>query len=189
MSYPMTSQDKLPHSKDTLIQAINNGFTPKYLFFWGHQASNIKSCLSQWYQAPFSKDNFTYLTAEHFMMAEKARLFHDKAIENKIINATHPGEAKMLGRMISKFDQAKWDEHRFDIVVEGNLLKFEQNPHLMTFLLNTEQRILVEASPVDKIWGIGLAENHEHVARPEHWLGLNLLGFALMKVRTILKEA
>ncbi|MBI2791201.1 MAG: NADAR family protein [Gammaproteobacteria bacterium] len=185
----MTSQDKLPHSKDSLIQAIDNGFKPKYLFFWGHHPNNIKNCLSQWYQASFCKDNFTYLTAEHFMMAEKARLFHDKDIENKIINATHPGEAKALGRMVSKFDQAKWDELRFDIVVRGNLLKFEQNPQLMTFLLNTEQRILVEASPVDKIWGIGLAENHEHAAQPEHWLGLNLLGFALMKVRTILKKA
>src|SRR5689334_9009876 len=126
----MLSEENIPLSVELLIEAIQNGFSPKYLFFWLHQSQKEKSCLSQCFEAPFRRDNTTYLTAEHFMMAEKARLFHDKEIENKIINAIHPGEAKALGKMIRKFDQTQWDEHRFEIVVQGNLLKFAQNPHL-----------------------------------------------------------
>jgi ribA/ribD-fused uncharacterized protein len=181
-------KNNLIQSRQELIEAIQQGFAPKYLFFWGHQPENVvgKNCFSQWYSAAFEVDNILYATAEHYMMAEKARLFENDAIVNKIIQAKHPGEAKQLGREIQNFNETLWQEKRMQIVVKGNLAKFSQNQALKTFLINTQHRILVEASPVDKTWGIGLAADHELVTQPEKWPGLNLLGFALMKVRHLL---
>jgi len=159
----------------------------KYLFFWGHRPSKdgsiIASCLSQWWECEFVVDDILYKSAEHWMMAEKARLFEDEEVLEKIINCKSPAEAKKLGRQVRNFDGKKWNEHRYEIVKKGNHFKFEQNAEMKNFLLNTRNRILVEASPVDPIWGIGLAKDNEKVNDPNQWKGLNLLGFALMEVR------
>ena len=120
------------------------------------------------------------------MMAQKARLFVDKEAFNKIIKAKSPGEAKAMGREVKNFDNSVWVERRYGIVVDGSLQKFSQHPDLREFLINTKGRILVEASPVDNIWGIGLAADNEKAGYPENWEGLNLLGFALMEARDIL---
>lgn len=177
-------------NKESLIKAIQNGLTPAYLFFWGHQSNKPsvigKNCLSQWYMAPFTVDNVVYPSAEHFMMAEKARLFQDDATLNKILNSKQPEEAKLLGRQVNHFNEQIWQNHRFDIAVKGNIAKFQQHEALGAFLVNTENHILVEASPVDKIWGIGLSEDHQDVSNPLAWPGINLLGFALMKVRGLI---
>ncbi|MCP5160741.1 MAG: NADAR family protein [Hahellaceae bacterium] len=177
-------------STQSLVTAIQKGFSAKYLFFWGHQPHKPgaidKSCFSQWFDAGFTIEDIYYPTAEHYMMAAKARLFGDHDIAEKILRAGHPGEAKKLGREIAGFDEARWQQHRFDIVVTGNLAKFSQNQSLKTFILSTGQRVLVEASPVDSVWGIGLACYAKEACEPEHWPGLNLLGFALMEVRSIL---
>ena len=90
---------------------------------------------------------------------------------------------------VQGFDEAKWQAARYDIVVRGNLAKFSQNEALRSFLLNTGERVLVEASPVDPIWGIGLAANDPLAEQPAQWRGLNLLGFALMDVRRSLRVA
>ena len=87
------------------------------------------------------------------MMAEKARLFGDEQILSKILTANSPGLAKALGRQVKGFIPDIWDAHCFNIVINGNFAKFSQNPKLTDFILSTKQRILVEASPVDKIWG------------------------------------
>lgn len=177
-------------NKLDLINYINQGNKAKYLFFWGHQpnqdGSISKSCFSQWYDASFQIDGVRYPTAEHYMMAEKARLFKDNEILAKILATSHPGEAKKLGRQVTGFDQETWLEHRSPIVVRGNVGKFNQNEALKEFLLNTGERILVEASPRDRIWGIGLGQNNPDAANPDRWRGLNLLGFALMEVRSLL---
>lgn len=173
---------------EDLVARISNGLQPKYLFFWGHTAGKGgqvgKECLSQWYPAVFVVDGVTYATAEHYMMAEKARLFGDEETRGRVIAAAHPNFAKKLGREVRGFDNATWEQHRFDIVVRGNEAKFGQNEVLRTFLLNTGERVLVEASPVDRIWGIGLAEQDTKAQDLEQWRGLNLLGFALMVVRS-----
>ncbi|MBZ5488168.1 NADAR family protein [Halomonas aquamarina] len=177
---------------EALKKYVNGGNNIKYLFFWGHQrkgAEVSKTCFSQWYTSAFETDGVTYLTAEHFMMAEKARLFNDSETHEKIIHASNPGKAKALGREIRSFDESVWIEHRFDIVVKANYLKFDQNHDLKTFLLNTGDRVLVEASPVDNIWGVGLAVDHPDIENPNRWSGLNLLGFALMEVRDILRHS
>lgn len=158
----------------------------KYVFFWGHQSNGsgiTASCFSQWYSAPFVVQGEQFLTAEHFMMAEKASLFKDEATRALILQAPTPGAAKALGRQIRNFDEAVWVNNRFSIVVRANREKFGQNPELGDFLKQTGSRILVEASPVDRIWGIGLAQDDGRVFDPTLWEGLNLLGFALMQVR------
>lgn len=177
----------LPHTKESLIAAIATGLEPKFLFFWGHQPKHPhqvgKECLSQWYEIAFTVNNVTYPSTEHYMMAEKARLFNDSASLHKILAAKHPGEAKTLGRSVTPFDETQWQEHRFTIALQGNMAKFQQNTELKTFLLTTGNKILVEASPMDSIWGIGLAQDHPDAENPAAWPGLNLLGFVLMKVR------
>ena len=170
-----------------LREACRQGYRPKYLFFWGHQPRRDgiigKECLSQWWEAGFNIDEVHYLTAEHYMMAEKARFFRDLETRDKIIKAPHPGAAKKLGRQVRGFDEMQWRAARFEIVVRANREKFSQNDPIRAFLLGTKARVLVEASPVDRVWGIGLAADDDGASRPEQWRGLNLLGFALMEVR------
>ena len=164
----------------------------KFLFFWGHQKSKNneidKSCLSQWWSSDFEIDGITYFSAEHYMMAEKARLFNDAHNLERIINSKSPAQAKQFGREVIGFKEEVWHENRYEIVKRGNFAKFSQNAELKEFLISTGNRILVEASPVDNIWGIGLAQDAEHCKNPLKWKGLNLLGFALMEVRDILNE-
>jgi ribA/ribD-fused uncharacterized protein len=171
---------------EDLRARFNAGETLEYLFFWGHQPSKrgvTASCFSQWYAAGFEVDGQHYPTAEHFMMAEKAALFGDASTRAQALAAPSPGAAKALGRKVQGFDEDVWQEHRFSIVVRANQAKFSQNAELGQFLRQTGSRILVEASPVDRIWGIGLAKEDEQATNPNHWRGLNLLGFALMRVR------
>jgi ribA/ribD-fused uncharacterized protein len=174
-----------------LLDQINHGQSFKYLYFWGHQpqrdGSIGKSCFSQWFDAAFELEGVSYATAEHYMMAEKARLFDVEATAG-ILAAAHPGEAKQLGREIRNFDPVVWEAKRFEIVVRGNAAKFSQHGPLQQFLLGTGDRVLVEASPQDKVWGIGLVENDPAAQNPDQWKGLNLLGFALMAVREQLRE-
>jgi len=174
-----------------LLDHIDRRNEPKYLFFWGHQptadGSIGKSCMSQWFEAAFTVEGMRYRTAEHYMMAEKARLFGDEAVRAQILEARTPAEAKKLGRGIRDFDEAAWLDARFDIVVRGNSAKFSQDDALRAYLVSTGDRVLVEASPVDAIWGIGLASNDAEAGDPRKWRGLNLLGFALMEARARLR--
>ncbi|WP_405084855.1 NADAR family protein [Microbispora sp. NBC_01389] len=116
----------------------------------------------------------------------KAWLFGDDQTAERVLAAGHPNEAKTLGRTVRDFDEQVWNAQRFGIVVRGSLAKFGQNADLRRFLLATTGRVLVEASPNDRIWGIGLTAGDERAASPATWQGLNLLGFALMIAREIL---
>lgn len=171
----------------TLITRHERGEPLDFLFFWGHTPSEEGKLgpfiLSQWYPAPFVVGGHRYAAAEHFMMAEKARLFGDEATRAKILATHDPAEAKALGREVRDFDEARWREHRFGIVVEASLAKFGQNAALGDWLLGTGSKILVEASPRDTIWGIGLGASNPRATDPRAWRGLNLLGFALMEAR------
>ena len=120
------------------------------------------------------------------MMVEKARLFGAEDIAAEILTREHPGAAKAFGRKVEGFDQEIWDREKYDIAVQGNFHKFSQSPELQTFLKNTGNRVLVEASPIDRIWGIGLAKEDPDCSDPSKWKGQNLLGYALMSVRDML---
>lgn len=161
-----------------------------FLFFWGHTVKNeiTKACFSQWFPLEFTENEITYKTAEHYMMASKAKLFNDESILTKILKADTPNEAKSLGRKVSNFDAQIWDEQKFEIVKRANFFKFSQNEEFKDFLLSTHDKILVEASPYDKIWGIGMLESDKNINNPLFWNGENLLGFALMEVREELRR-
>ncbi|WP_330332904.1 NADAR family protein [Streptomyces sp. NBC_00536] len=172
---------------DGLIKQVNRGERVKYLPFWGHaprpDGTLGPSCLSQWWPAPFTVGEVRYATAEHWMMAEKARLFGDADAERAALAAKSPAQAKNAGRLVRAFDPDTWERERFGIVVAGSTAKFASSPELRAYLLGTGKRVLVEASPVDRIWGIGLAADDPKALDPARWRGLNLLGFALMEAR------
>ncbi|GGS88253.1 hypothetical protein GCM10010206_58730 [Streptomyces cinerochromogenes] len=178
---------------DALIREVRAGSRIRYLHFWGHRPRPDgrvgASCLSQWWPAPFTVDGVEYATAEHWMMAGKARLFGDAEAERQVLAAEHPAAAKKAGRLVRDFDETVWERERYRLVVEGSVHKFAAHDDLGLFLLNTGDRVLVEASPLDRIWGIGLAANDEAASDPERWRGLNLLGFALMEARERLAGA
>jgi ribA/ribD-fused uncharacterized protein len=170
-------------------KAIAAGERVRFVFFWGHQdTADSKACLSQWFPSPFTENEHTFATAEHYMMWRKAILFDDQRTAAKILAAGHPKQAKDLGRQVRNFDQATWEAQRTRIVVDGNTLKFSQHDDMRAFLLGTGDRVLVEASPLDRIWGIGLKEDDPRAEDPARWRGLNLLGFALGDVRNVLAD-
>ncbi|TYA78608.1 NADAR family protein [Seonamhaeicola marinus] len=177
----------MKYTRQQLIADFEQQERIKFLFFWGHtpnkDGSIGKSCFSQWWEAGFVVDGIAYKTAEHWMMAEKARLFNDEKHLAEIIKCNSPAAAKQLGRKVFGFNPEKWNALKYDIVKQGNLHKFSQNENLKSFLLNTENLVLVEASPRDRIWGIGMGESNEKAENPHLWRGENLLGFALMEVR------
>ena len=181
----------MKYSIQQLINKQEKGEQMEFLFFWGHQpkkdGSTSKSCFSQWWVAPIVEDEIEYKTAEHFMMAGKANLFGDKEMASLIIQAETPKKAKALGRKVRNFDFAKWEENKFDIVMQANKLKFSQNEDLKEFLKQSHPKTLVEASPVDPIWGIGMAEDNPDAHHPAMWKGKNLLGFILMEIRDEIK--
>ena len=165
--------------------------SPKYLFFWGGKSNKpyiTKACFSQWSNHSFEVNGVKYANAEQFMMAGKARLFDDSEILKSILKTSDPREIKALGRKVKNFDAKIWDKKKLDVVIEGNLAKFSQDPKLFDFIIETKDKILVEASPYDRIWGIGMKEDHPHCQTPSKWKGENLLGVALMIVRDILKK-
>ena len=177
----------------SLVESLRSGPSAEYIFFWGHRPPKgegvTASCFSQWYDAPFTVDGEHFRTAEHFMMAGKAALFGDLELRRQILDAPTPDQVKGLGRKVAGFDEARWARHRFEIVVAANLGKFGESGKLRRFLLDTGDRVLVEASPVDPVWGIGLAANDPAAQDPAQWRGLNLLGFALMQVRERLRSS
>ena len=175
-----------------LRDAVDRGERFEYLFFWGHAAKSDEPgpwVFSQWWHSPFEVDGVHYPTAEHWMMARKAELFGDGGALADVLACEHPADAKKIGRRVRNFDRAIWGANCSAIVTEGNVAKFGQNPELRTYLLDTGERVLVEASPRDRIWGIGMGKNNPAAEDPRQWRGKNLLGFALMEARARLRDA
>jgi len=174
-------------TREELAALVAAGARPKWLMFWGHRpqpdGSVGRGALSQWWPCSFTVDGVRYASAEHWMMAGKARLFGDGASLAAILAARTPAEAKKFGRLVRPFDEARWADACFELVVEGNVAKFGQDPALRAYVLGTGSRVLVEASPRDRVWGIGLAASDDRAADPSRWRGRNLLGFALMEAR------
>jgi len=148
----------------------------KFTFFWGGE-------FSQWYDSPMTIRGVDYSCAEQYMMAEKARLFGDAENEARIMATTSPSEQKMYGRCVKGFDKDLWEKHCKRIVYIASWEKYTQNPELMKLLLATEGTTIVEASPWDRIWGIGLKETDPRCLDRNEWRGTNWLGQVLMQVR------
>lgn len=179
----------MKYTVENIIERFQKKEKQEFLFFWGHTVKDeiTKACFSQWFPSEFKEDGMSYKTAEHYMMAGKAKLFNDNEILARILKAETPNQAKSLGRKVKNFDPKIWDEHKYEIVKQGNFLKFSQNEKFKQFLISTNDKILVEASPYDAIWGIGMLETDSRAQNPSQWDGENLLGFALMEVRDELR--
>jgi len=141
---------------------------------------------SNFAHAEFVFDGQKFYTSEQCFMWKKAKLFGDEQTAAKILRAKTPKEQKQLGREVKGFNERIWTKHKVQCMYEACYAKFSQNPHLKEKLLQTGEAILIEASPNDKIWGIGARES-EHVKDPRNWKGENLLGLILMKVRQDLR--
>jgi len=155
--------------------------TDKYIFFYN-------SFFSQWTMRKMIIDDVEFNCCEQFMMAEKAKLFNDKDALEKIMKSSFPRDQKALGRRVSNFNKEKWNEVCREIVYNGNYAKFIQHNDLKLKLLETGDKIIVEASPFDRIWGIGLGEKDERCLDPKKWRGTNWLGEAIMDVRNKIRK-
>jgi ribA/ribD-fused uncharacterized protein len=150
--------------------------TDDFIFFYG-------SCFSQWYIADIVVDRVLYNCNEQYMMAEKARLFNDAESEDAIMDTSDPKEQKALGKLVKDFDKVKWEKVCREVVFLGNYAKFTQDDICHEALIESGTRIIVEASPYDRIWGVGLGQDDPLVLDPDNWKGTNWLGEAIMQVR------
>ncbi len=175
-----------------LVAMVDAGIQPEYIFFPGHRerptADLGPSCLGRWWPAPFTVNDHQFASAEHHMMWSKAKLFDDDRCAEAILHASGFTQAKALCREIENVDESTWVSHRWEIVVEGSIAKFTSDPRLLEYLLGTDERVLVAASPLDLVWGNGLAMDSPLIANPRHWRGANLLGFALMEARQRIRQ-
>jgi len=184
----------MDHSYDMnwLREKYDHNDPMKFIFFWGHAKNPngeiFSTCFSQWYESSFEINGLIFPTSEHWMMSQKALLFDNEDIHEQILQTDNPGKVKKLGRQVTGFDIDVWKKHRKEIVRIGNIHKFNQNKELGEYLLNTNNRIIVEASPRDRIWGIGLSKNNDKIKNIHTWRGLNLLGFVLMETRDFFTE-
>jgi len=155
--------------------------TDKYIFFW-------KAIISNWHICKFTVNDVEYNTSEQYFMHQKAMTFHNYDIAQKILQSKNPKEQKALGRKVSGFDYVIWNTIRYKVMLKGNYEKFSQDEFSRKKLLETGNKILVEASPYDIIWGIGLEEDDERILNEREWKGQNLLGKVLMEVREKLRN-
>lgn len=157
--------------------------TDTHVYFWN-------TVYSQWFGLGgcylFTEDGKEFWTAEHYMMYKKAELFGDEDVMAKALTPISPRHIKALGREIKKFNDELWNKHKLDIVIRGTYLKFIQNKDLKEILEFHKDKVLVEASPEDKIWGIGLHFDDDRVLDESQWQGENLLGIAIMKARDLI---
>ena len=185
-----------------LINAVKDGTNLTYVTFW-HEGEKYKNnAFSQWYKGnPFVVNGRSYVTAEQYMMSEKALLFNDFASYRKIMNEPDPAKCKKLGKSVTPFDGGVWDKAAREIVFHGTLGKLQANIEIVDALLSTDNSVLVEASPYDDNYGAGLEEkdllNPDGTLKVQPWdwhkadstkQSKNDLGFVLMGVRDLFTE-
>lgn len=182
-----------------LLDITNRKEQEKFTFFW-----ETSSVFSQWHESKFigktflwethkykkdfllglfSEDTQEYINTEQYMMYHKSMLFLDRENAQKIMMTNNSRKIKELGRQVTNFNQDVWEYYRALIVYDANKAKFLQNEHARTILLNTKGTTLVEASPFDDIWGVGISKNDSRIFDRSKWLGQNLLGEILTQIR------
>ncbi len=153
-----------------------------------HNPEEENGYLSNWFLSDFQVDGKLFTSMEQYMMYSKAMLFQDVEIAEQIMSTTNVGKIKALGRAVKQYNDVVWNGMRQIIIYEGLLAKFSQNTELKKLLLNTKDAILAECAVQDRIWGIGCSMKDEKRFDMNLWNGQNLLGFALMKVRSDLQK-
>ncbi len=154
------------------------------LFFW--KPFEVNGYLSNWSPHVIKNEGIEFKTVEHFFMYHKAILMGDEHTAKKILLVRTPQEAKALGRLVQNFDEEKWDTLKEGVMVHGLWLKATQHSEVKDLLLATCGKKLAEASPFDKIWGIGMSKDDKNAHNPNKWRGKNLLGKSWMKARGLI---
>lgn len=158
--------------------------TDQFVLFW-----RTPEVYSNWHPATFHAGKvLVFANSEQYMMWAKAWIMGDAEMALAMLFETRPRTLKAMGREVQNYREALWVKHRLAVMVSGCYLKFSQNPAMKAELLATGARRLVEASPDDRNWGIGLEESDPRCLDPNQWEGLNLLGEALMIVRELLRQ-
>lgn len=175
-----------------LISALNevNESKRTYVLFYGHHQNQPNACFSQWFPSKFTEGRLTFVNAEQYMMYHKAKLFKDMNMAKLIMKETDPKKVKALGRRVSNFNEEIWKKHRYPIVLNGTRLKFTQNKEFTEHLYSFCDKpfvMFVEASPRDRVWGIGFGV--ANALKNKHRWGLNLLGKAITQVYEELTES
>lgn len=152
----------------------------KFVFFWGGP-------FSQWFKSDFTINGTKYNCAEQYMMAQKALQFGDDEAYKEIMRLKDPSKQKAVGRQVKNFDPNKWNTICRKVVYDANLAKFS-DPTLKQYLLDTGNKEIVEASPYDRIWGIGLGTDDPRCLDKTQWQGTNWLGEAIMQVRDTFRK-
>ncbi len=155
--------------------------TDNYVFFYGKNDH-----FSNFYKTNFKVNDITFSCGEQYIMYSKAKLFSDDIIANQILQETSPSKMKALGRKVKNYNDKIWVQSREDITFNGLIHKYKQNPILKEQILNTNNKIIVEASPTDRIWGIGMGVSNPELENQNKW-GQNILGKILMRVRKNIK--
>jgi ribA/ribD-fused uncharacterized protein len=163
--------------KSLLLEATMD-LTNKRIYFW-------RGIFSQWAKCDIYDDilGITFNCAEQSMMWHKANTFKDEEAKEKILKVKDPREHRAIGRSIKNYDDKVWGEVRYDIVAATNYAKFSQKTEWKELLIYTDGYELVEASPYDRIWGVGLGEDNPEILDKKNWQGENLLGKAIMQAR------
>ncbi len=156
---------------------IEDRVTDTHVYFWGDPT------LSNWGPAPFTYKENKFYNSEQAFMWEKALCFGDTETANQILETSNPRTAKDLGRLVKNYDEKIWETKRFDAMFNVCLAKFSQNKPRLETLLSTGNKTIVEASPYDKVWGVGIHWTDDEILDENNWKGQNLLGRVLMKVR------
>ena len=164
-----------------MMKAAAEANKEKFTFFWA-------GTFSQWAASPFKIDGVAFNTAEQYMMYKKALLFHDYKQAGKIMETSNPRSQKQLGKEVMGFEKARWERYCKGYVYDASYAKFTQNPKMLQELLDTEGTSLVEASPEDKIWGIGLTADNPKAMSRDTWNGTNWLGEVLNAVRKEIQD-
>ena len=164
------------------MKLIEDKVTDTHVYFWGDPS------LSNWGPSEFDYADQHFYNSEQAYMWEKAIHFDDFEIADEILKTSNPKNAKDLGRKVKGYNDKEWASVRYNYMVDVCLAKFEQNQDQRETLLSTGDRVLVEGSPYDKIWGVGLHWTDEEILDDKNWKGLNLLGKALMEVRDKIKN-
>ncbi|CAF0939204.1 unnamed protein product [Rotaria sordida] len=174
-------QSELSSSEIELVNRVHayflNNNPTKFFYFYTNT-----SPFSNFYPCQVIENDIQFHCTEQYMMYHKAKLFNDNDIARKILDAKKPGQCKALGRKVKNFNEQTWINNRIKIVSNGNYLKFTQNEDLKMILLEHNDTLLVEASPNDRIWGVGLYEKDPLIKQRSTWKGLNLMGYILTDI-------
>lgn len=155
------------------------------IFFY--RVGDAYGAFSNWAPTPFTVDGVSFSTAEQYIMYRKCLTFGDTVTAEKLLSSDSPKEQKALGREAAGYIDSVWAGIRQTVAIRGLYAKFSQDAELKRLLLGTGDAVLVECTSNDRIWACGLDRDDDDRLSADRWKGQNILGFALMEVRNMLR--